>query len=142
VSLRAWQVLALIDANDLTAAWEILARHPQDRRCALQYSRALIRYVGWAVLGEEGATEEAARAELEGSIAVRRVFSFFFPFFFLNACKDRPLVEWEYLPVLRPPGVPGAALTTCHAMYSFAGESKRLVVESPWSQFTSECQRF
>jgi hypothetical protein len=22
------------------------------------------------------------------------------------------------------------------------GESKRLVVESPWSQFTSECQRF
>ena len=23
-----------------------------------------------------------------------------------------------------------------------AGESKRLVVESPWSQFTSECQRF
>jgi hypothetical protein len=23
-----------------------------------------------------------------------------------------------------------------------SGESKRLVVESPWSQFTSECQRF
>jgi hypothetical protein len=23
-----------------------------------------------------------------------------------------------------------------------AGESKRLVVESPWSQLTSECQRF
>eukprot|EP01046_Picozoa_sp_COSAG06_P114167 COSAG06_NODE_60948_length_269_cov_0.611765_1_plen_74_part_10 len=74
MSLRGCQVLALIDANDLTAAWEILARHPQDRRCALQYSRALIRYVGWAVLGEEGATEEAARAELEGSITVRRGF--------------------------------------------------------------------
>jgi hypothetical protein len=35
---------------------------------------------------------------------------------------------------------PGA----CHGARALqaCGESKRLVVESPWSQFTSECQRF
>jgi hypothetical protein len=32
----------------------------------------------------------------------------------------------------------GGSAGTLHT----AGESKRLVVESPWSQLTSECQRF
>jgi hypothetical protein len=47
-------------------------------------------------------------------------------------------------------GVQCDALTTAaevaaaaiRRLNSLSGESKRLVVESPWSQFTSECQRF
>jgi hypothetical protein len=47
-------------------------------------------------------------------------------------------------------GVQCDALTTAaevaaaaiRRLSSLSGESKRLVVESPWSQFTSECQRF
>jgi hypothetical protein len=37
-----------------------------------------------------------------------------------------------------------SAPTFCcdHPYESISGESKRLVVESPWSQFTSDCQRF
>jgi hypothetical protein len=43
------------------------------------------------------------------------------------ACDDSGLVPWAEL----------AGSPWCES-----GESKRLVVESPWSQFTSECQRF
>ena len=49
-------------------------------------------------------------------------------------------VQWssafECVAALDPPPV------VRNATVAAAGESKRLVVESPWSQLTSECQRF
>ena len=73
MDLRPALVLALLDADadddGAALARQILERHPQDKRTALQYSRALIEYIGWRLLGEDGCTEESATAALNAAIA-------------------------------------------------------------------------
>jgi hypothetical protein len=54
-------------------------------------------------------------------------------------------VQWssafECVAALDPSAAP-PVVRNATAAAATAGESKRLVVESPWSQLTSECQRF
>lgn len=68
LDIRAPLVLALLDATDAVGARKILERHPQDMRCALQWSRALLEYISWAVLEEPGATEETAKTALNRAV--------------------------------------------------------------------------
>ena len=50
------------------AARAILERHTVDRRATMEFSRALIEYISWAVLQESGASEEVATAALRKAI--------------------------------------------------------------------------
>jgi hypothetical protein len=73
MDVRPALVLALLDADadedGAGHAREILERHPKDQRTTLQYSRALIEYIGWRLLEEDGCTEETATAALAAAIA-------------------------------------------------------------------------
>eukprot|EP01044_Picomonas_judraskeda_P000852 COSAG03_NODE_42_length_17101_cov_8.739031_5_plen_499_part_00 len=72
MDVRPALVLALLDADadedGAAQARGILERHPQDQRTVLQYSRALIEYIGWRLLEEDGCTEETASAALSTAI--------------------------------------------------------------------------
>jgi hypothetical protein len=73
MDVRPALVLALLDADadedGAALAREILERHPKDQRTVLQYSRALIEYIGWRLLEEDGCTEETATIALNAAIA-------------------------------------------------------------------------
>jgi hypothetical protein len=73
MDVRPALVLAVLDADaDGDGAFQaraILERHPKDQRTTLQYSRALIEYIGWRLLEEDGCTEETATAALAAAIA-------------------------------------------------------------------------
>ena len=72
MDVRPALVLALLatdaDEDGAAQARDILERHPKDQRTALQYSRALIEYIGWCLLEEDGCTEETASAALSAAI--------------------------------------------------------------------------
>lgn len=73
MDVRPALVLGLLDADadedGAALAREILDRHSEDQRTVLQYSRALIEYIGWRLLEEDGCTEQTASAALTAAIA-------------------------------------------------------------------------
>lgn len=66
---RSTLVLGLLDANEPAEARALLEAHAKDGRCAMAYSRALVEFISWALLEEEGSTEATAAAARAAAVA-------------------------------------------------------------------------
>jgi hypothetical protein len=99
-------------AADATARWDIRVHDPQTGAGAIS-----LRSDPSLCLSRQPVADRVIKTELAWSSAKHDRF--------IQLSDSGRKAEW------RPPVAPGKT-----------GESQRLVVESPWSQLTSECQRF